>query len=380
MIATSWGAYVSPGAVKGRFERAMETGETIRAWAFHGRTVSVRERDSLYKANFLYPDDELLADFLEQLRDQGFLGSKGHDPRPSSYAWPWHERVKTLRASKTLRYAYSARFEHDRQTKPSRPYPWQEAWPSRSLSERRELHGTVVRGPWHLYDMRSAYAWAVSLGLPDTRYTIHVDRITGRFLRRGLYLVRDPQITVACPPPRFRRPKARDHWMSDEEIEQLGVKAPHVLYGLEFPRMVDLLPEVDYFVGHFPETTWKRTFRAFWGTWAGTDGPEEIVVRDRVQKRRQLPAFRSNPVWSDFVLSRVALRISEFASAAAHVYVDSVLVPHSIRQNKGLGGWLLKETHQEARVLGAGNWGDGRRQLRHAGVKMPTEQPVEVGA
>lgn len=357
-----WGYYVAPSAIE-RIVAGVGKLAPVRAWSFNRRFSSVKVKSRLYKADFLSPTSDLMV-FLDELQSAGF-----QTPRPSSYAWPWHQRVKTPRTSKTTDYTLAKLAK----LSSSMPYAWEEDWPGKSYEEKRALHKQDLHGPWNLYDLRSAYAWAASSPLPDPRTAVHVTRPSGRLGTFGLYLVCDPEPTVACPPPRFRHegaPRGRMLWVTSEELEQLDLREPDFRYGLEFEATVDLRPDLDWFRRSFSEHVWKSVFRSFWGAWAMTEGPSEVIIKpDAPAKSRELPCMQRNPVWSAAVLARVGLRIAPWATQAAHVFVDSILVPHGVPTGSDLGDWKLVESYPTVRVTGTGTWGSEGRIIKHAGKR-----------
>lgn len=362
---TPWGSYVPPHILSSVIGHAAKLG-TVRAWSFgedgNGirRWSSAKVKSKLFKKDFLYPAAGL-PELLSELEAAGF-----EDPRPSSYAWPWHQRVKTPRTTVTTNNALLRIHE-----RASFPRAWQESWPGKSREEKARLRGATFKGPWHLYDLRSAYAWAATLPMPDPRYAIHRRLPSGKFGRRGIYCVEEPEFSARCVPPRFRgslRNKRTRYWVTSEELEQLDVIAPRILYGIEFPRSIDLRRDLDWFMEHLPEAVWKKVFRAFWGAWGGTTAPQEVIIKGDNAKSRDLPTVHYNPVWSSFIVARINLRVAEWASAAAHVFSDSILVPHGLpERGDALGSWKLVQLYEDVQVTGAGNWSAEGKVVKHAG-------------
>lgn len=321
-------------------------------------------KGKLYKADFLFPGAGL-PELLDELAGAGF-----EKPRPSSYAWAWHQRAHTPRTSPTTNAALHNNPMVETLGRTSWPRAWQEAWPGKSRDEKAALKDTTFAGPWHLYDLRSAYGWAATLPMPDPKYAVHRLKPSGKFQQPGMYLVAEPRFGARSIPPRFRGTGGRLFWITTEEAEQLDLQSAKILYAVEFPRTIDLRPHVDFFRERLSEATGKHVLRAFWGAWGGQEKPREVIIKGKEVKVRELPAVYYNPVWAAFVVSRINLRVAEWAHLAAHVFSDSILVPHGVPEGPNIGEWKLIDLHRDVRVTGAGSWTAGGEVIKHAGRKL----------
>lgn len=356
-LQQGWGCYTPPQALANFVEDAAAHGDTIRAWRFRNRWTSAKIGRDLYKKDFLFPNAEALGAFIDELSCVGF-----NEPRPSSYGWPWHQRVKTPRSSLTTLDTLERRFG-----RASTPFAWQEAFPGKTHAEKRELAKCILTGPWKVYDLRSAYAWAAYQHLPDPRTAVHVQRPSGH-RPFGLYLIRGGRFGAGILPPRFRY-SVRQWWVTNEELEQLDAQDVDFVYGIEFQRAVDLRPHLDWMMDRLTEPTWKRVFRAFWGAWGMKRGPEEVIFKDGQMKVRELPTLSYNPVWTYFLMSRVNLKLVPVALGSAHIFVDSVIVPYQLPEGPHLGDWKLVETLPQVEVRATGTWGNGQQLIKHAGKR-----------
>lgn len=365
ILPTSWGGYVAPSAIS-RIAYAAGREHCSRTWSFAGRDRSVMVGKRLFKGDFCFPGN-MVPQFLDELEAAGYK-----DPRPSSWAWPFHQRVRT-HGSKASELAIL----DQRYAKAQFPRAWQEALPGKTLAERKDLRGQLVPGQWTLYDIRSAYAWAASRPLPDTAFAVHVTRASRSPGRYCIYLIDSPQFSARSIPPRFRTRHAHStgalQWVTDEEMEELDIQSPEVVYGLEFPKQLDLRPALDNIREQLP-TFYKNVYRAFWGAWLGKTGPTETILkRGSAPSRREMPAFNYNPILAAWIMARVSLRIAPVAALAAHVQVDSVLVPVPISTGPEIGDWREVAKYDSIFVEGTGRWGDASGLVKHAGTGLPNE-------
>lgn len=190
----------------------------------------------------------------------------------------------------------------------------------------------IFRGAWYRYDLRSAYRWAATLGLPDVRTfraCVHSDPASVDGLWIANIEMRDDL------PNTFRR--SGPIVISSEEIRTYGIKA-EVLRGVTWTQT---LPStyVEQTLTQLPNA--KEAGRAYWGRWISRDP----LVCWTPNKRWNMPNSVANFIWGWLIVGRVRSRVWSFAKDAAHIYVDEMLVPHEVATGEALGDWHLKEVY-----------------------------------
>lgn len=292
-----------------RLTQAWARGEVSRLWSLGSRPVSAQVRaqhgGGLWKCIDRLPD--LTPELLDSLEAIGI-------EHPSSYADCYHQLAPKTRR---LTWSYNAMFNW------WSGGPWEEA-----------LREGVFYGNWYRYDLRSAYRWASTLGLPD----IETFRAWKRFRRpedaNGLWVA---YITPRSDLPNALRDAREPVVVSSEELRTYKLQAD-VIEGVTWDTM---LPQtyVSDVLDRLPCP--KKAGRAYWGRW---------IARDRLTCRTlakpegwKLPNRVANFVWGWLIIGRVRLRVWQRASHAAHVYVDELLVPHELPTGPNAGDWHLKE-------------------------------------
>jgi len=290
---------------------AVRRGIVAQSWWLGMRLVSIRlvkqEGGGVWK-----DADRLSTAVPDELLPALSLAGVHH---ASSYADAFHQLAPRL---PPLRAVYNRMFEH---------------WPGGPWEEAK-LQGDL-KGRWYRYDLRQAYRWAGSLGLPVA------DRMVIRNTWRdesGLWLcdlVDPPREEL---PPIFRQPHGLPLVMSTEEIEGYKLRV-RVLRGVTW----DTTTSADYI-----ESTLRRlpcakeSARSYWGRYIVRDA---VTVRTPSNEWELTTPFRNLP-WGWLIVGRVRLRVWEMAGRAAHVYVDEVVVPHEIEGGPDVpGSWRLKERY-----------------------------------
>lgn len=214
--------------------------------------------------------------------------------------------------------------------------PWSEARTTGSF-----------RGAWYRYDLRSAYRWAATLGLPVPGEL--EAQHGGDVQEPGLWWVR-LRGRVAHLPSCFREP--RPVVMSTEELEGYGV-AYTLIRGVRFGAMLPA-DYVEATLRRLPCA--KESGRAYWGRWIARD-PLRVQADG---KEWQVPNRMANFIYGWLIVGRVRLRMWERAERAAHVYVDELLVPHPMDTGQGAGDWHLKEMYPTGVTVHRTGWYAGR--------------------
>jgi hypothetical protein len=220
-------------------------------------------------------------------------------------------------------------------------------------------------GEWFRYDLRSAYRWAATVGLPDPKTFRATSIATNRTgYKSGIWVA---TITGSATPTRilpvaFRTGKRVI--VTTEDIRTYGLKvdiARGITWTESYPsdyveRTLAQLP--------FP----KEAGRAYWGRWIARDP----LVCQTPKSEWQLQNVFANFVWGWLIVHRVRARVWESAKHAAHVYVDEVVVPHSLPVGNGLGDWQLKERYADGISVRRTGWYGARESVTMAGHTMKT--------
>ena len=211
------------------------------------------------------------------------------------------------------------------------------AWSGGPWSEARQVG--LLPGVWWRSDLRAAYRWAGSIGLPDPRTFRMWHRSEGR--RPGLWWAEhtgtpDPELPAAL--------RDRRIVVSDEELERLPLSVRR-LSGVTWapgkpwggPGWLDrilnpLLPR------------WQRVMgRAYWGAWLGSSRLRCVTPC----RAWELPSRAALPPWALVIIGRVRLRVWELAAKAdgAHVHVDEVITRTPPAYGDAPGDWHLKQCY-----------------------------------
>lgn len=259
-------------------------------------------------------------DFLTLL-EQG--ASRGVH-RPSSYASFFHDCFHAPRATGAARRAM--------------------AWAVPGGWESLLMPRGEYPGKWFRYDLRSAYLWALTAGLPDPKtYQFTEQRDTKR---DGCYIM-ECEPTSGAPYPYERGglwPVLRD------EIDKYGLRGT-IRYGVTWKQLLPPDPMLKIILS-WP--FWKEVGRAYWGRWAAT-APLECATYDKqgvAAKRWELPAMHANPIWAHIILSRVRARLFDAAQGAqvARIYVDNIILDRPLPEGSGIGTWRFEAEYDGLKI------------------------------
>jgi hypothetical protein len=200
-------------------------------------------------------------------------------------------------------------------------------------------------GTWNLYDMRQAYLWAVTLGLPDPRSYFHT-RSTA-YAADALYLV-DHAPFAGLPYPYATESTVL---VTGADIKRYGLAVSHVHCGVAWRRAFPVRKIFDA-INHWSFA--KEVGRSYLGGWAASARVECVTP----SRRWELPPLGANLVWAHLIVSRVRARLADVAAGAAHVFVDSVLTQDTLPTGDSIGEWRLVKSYEDGiRVGGPGAYG-----------------------
>lgn len=249
---------------------------------------------------------------MELLGNLATLGIR----QPASYGSCYHALAFNPRVSHTI----------------NRIFAW---WPGGPWQEARATG--KFYGKHYRYDLCSAYRWAATLGLPDTRsFRVWKNHPDPRAVE-GLWVVALRQTDAMRVPSLLSGPGPVV--VSSEDLR---------LYDLVPARIYRGVTWTETLAGDYVEKTLtqlpcaKQSGRAYWGRW---------ITRDRLTCKTannewSLPNLATNFIWGFLIISRVRARVWTVSQQALHVYVDEVIVPHEIETGPNIGDWHLKEVYE----------------------------------
>jgi len=322
-----------------------------RWWTFHGLPTTVelpnvsfpRHQSGARYAKLWdrFTDHSDAVAFQELLREYKEFGV----PRPGGYADVFHARGNSPRIPWSINAMLAPAFAGG----------WQQA-----------LKVGIHKGTFYKYDLRSAYLWAGSLGIPDVktyRRALDVKRD-----RPGIYRVKLAHPVRGAPFP-FHR--AHECLASSEEIALYDLPVTEVISGVTWTRDIDpskMLEDVR------AVSTWKQAGRSYWGRW----GQTARVECHAGGKSWTLPNASANVPWAHTIISRVKSRLWQAADpTTVHVYVDSLLTQKPLRTGELIGDWKLEKVyHGGVIVRGAGQYGDATAARLERMAGAPVDSPL----
>lgn len=313
---------IEPGrdAYVTRTHLARLTKKARRWWTFRDNptTLELPAGKVYAKCASPFSDHQTEPAFLELMREHADLDV----PRPTGYADVFHEKYRLPRVKWTHNAALAPRFVGG----------WQEA-----------LSVGTFPGMHFKYDLRSAYLWAGSVGLPDPKTYRLVD---GTQNLPAVYRVELERPTPGAPYP-FNR--ALDVLASAEEIETYSLPVKRIITGVAWTRDLDPEPMAAAIKSL---TQWKATARMYWGRWAQTSG----VMCHTPNNTWRLPSLDTNIVAAHLIVSRVKLRLWQAAPGAVHVFVDSVITARQIATGPRIGDFRLEKVYPAGVTIRAPGW------------------------
>ena len=292
-----------------------------RYWSFHSMPTTVAlDSGRFAKSLNGFADHMEEASFLELLREYGSFGV----PRPSGYADVFHEQFKSPRVKWSTNAVLA----------PCLAGGWQAA-----------LVPGVHKGTFRKYDIRSAYLWASTLGMPNSA-TYHRSKAPWK-KKDGIFRIRLLRKAVDAP---FPFNQAREVLATNLEIETYNLAIGEVIDGVTWDGLIDPAPILSAIK---TVSTWKQAARAYWGRW----GQSQKITCHSKGKTWELPNISLNVPWAHIIISRVRMRLWEFSSHALHVFIDSVITPEQLPTGNELGDWRLEKTYDGVFIRGPGQYG-----------------------
>lgn len=285
-----------------------------RRWTYNGLTRSVEWRDGgvvkSYETFTAHPTQEMLRALLDECEARNVV-------RPSSYGDLFHKRIHQppTRASHRKMFAGACI-----------PGGWN--------ASRDKV---IYRGELWQYDVRSAYLWALSLGLPHPMTFREVRRVSGP----GLYWAPSPNY------PFLPHPWNKAGWFpaTEEELLALPISTKDIQWGIAFqPGTLDTSPWIQDIRQW---SCWKSVGQSYWGRWiaASSAVAETITESGELATARDLPDNRRNPIWGAIITSRLRLRLWALWDSGERrtfrVFTDSIVTDTEIDTGENIGDWKL---------------------------------------
>ncbi len=315
----------------------------VQVWVYNGVMRSLRQGNTILKSEF-GPVGEM-EEAVTLLRA---LGGKGW---PSSYGDIYHRLFRSPVIPVSVSYNTAGRV----------PAGWQQA-PKRG----------PLQGSYRVYDIVSAYGWAGMQRLPWIRSAKPSDHVEPG----GLYIITFTDSGAVRPP---NMAPGHPVLASTEEIERYDLRGVQVQRGVRFRSWCSLESNLEKVKDTF--SFWKKIWRAYWGAWiASRPIVCQIMENGRVTKAWSAERPSINAPWAYYITAAVRQRIAEYAGEAAHIYVDSVMLPREIRTGSAPGDWALKETLTNPVIFGAGRYADAGGMVKQSGVpKVKLFKPKYYG-
>lgn len=318
-LAPGSDSYVLPDNFPG------DTRDLLRSWSFGGSLRSVQwKQGGIVKNRIAFsshkPADSLLSLLIE--------GAGAGIKRPSSYADFFHQRYHSPLVRPGIRMAFALPIFGG----------WQE----------QTLPLGIYQGTWYKYDIRSAYLWAASLGLPDPNTFRYSDKVG---TLPGMYVADIPSRPDLPPPLRG----GGLQYLSTEELEAYSLSRtaiPVIQHGVTWTRWVSFQRVLDNIAGW---SCWKDVARSFWGRYASRMELEcKTYKAGAVHREWGLKNVFYNPIWSHLITSRIRQRLwsTLITRRCARVYVDSVVVDSVLPTGEMIGDWKLVDTYCGLKVAG----------------------------
>jgi hypothetical protein len=240
-------------------------------------------------------------------------------------------------------------------------------WPYNWLELRRKVGPLEESAGWQEWDIRGAYPWASSQGLPDAAWLEvgkdHTPDDAALHLVDGVVSVTgEPEPWILPPWLRrraYRRRVSGELWGGQANVKDPPLWVPgHILNALclapvnpqatlRWRKEMQLTPAFDQVRQVFRSCPWagKRTLAAHWGSWISRRGvKDETWERGECVRSRELPPLANNPA-AAVMQGRVHARISGVADHAARIFVDSALLPREFNptpRGNSPGDWRPK--------------------------------------
>lgn len=291
-----------------------------RRWTFHGQIRSVEWRGGgIVKTRERFQDHPTVEAMEALLEECAALGVT----RPSSYGDLFHQRCFTP----------ATRSDH-RKLFPAVPGGW-----NATTCKNPIHHGRLFQ-----YDIRSAYLWALSIGLPHPKTFRTVRRIDGP----GLYWVPSPNSPLLPHP--WNKPGM--HPATEDELRILPIPGwREATRGVRYePGTFDVEP---YLRDIRQWSCWKAVARSYWGRWIATGSvrQETLDRSGQIRTAREMRDIHRLPIWGAIITSRLRTRLWETWNSPGRrvlrVVTDSVVTDTEMETGEEVGDWKLVQEFED---------------------------------
>jgi hypothetical protein len=249
--------------------------------------------------------------------------------------------------------------------------------------------GEFGGGAWEEWDIKSAYPWASSIGLPAP-WTMRIVPYEESTSDRQAYLLKGWRQSSHYPerlvPPAWAKerdetnfyvdpltnrleyrddqrmmfdedPPGSTFWIPGESVHRFGLtwNKSDELCRVEWDHEVDLRGTFERLYETFPNPIIRKmVLAAHWGAWSKGAGcmmgmfshGRPLAKGDGSERIYEL-ASTSNPLFAGLLHARVSTRVAEYADGSPRVFVDSLLLPEGYAPHpngNAIGDWRLKRT------------------------------------
>lgn len=305
--------------------RAVARGK--RHWKFYNNPTTVDLGASAYAKNLdAFSDhnstESAFQDYLYDMKEIGV-------PRPSGYGDAFHKRFYSPQVPYTVNRGLAEVFAGG----------WQQA-----------VETGIFRGQYYQYDMRSAYAWSMTHGLPDSRTYRRCRKPWKNSGENGVY-----RLELLCRQPSAPFPfnTSTDVLATPLEIETYSLPIGRVIAGVRWSRWLDAQKPLDILTS---APAWKNAARSYWGIWAQRRAVTCVTAA------REWPLYNRflNVPWAHLIVARVRMRVWTSARRILHAFVDSIVTDDgTVKTGDSLGDFrLVREFPRGIVIKGAGQYAE----------------------